>query len=55
MSAELLALAERQVAELSRPLSDRKAETVTDRLPQLPNAMLRPPSAFAPPADAARL
>jgi len=30
--AELLALAERQVAELSRPLSDRKAETVTDRL-----------------------
>lgn len=30
--AELLALAERQVAELSRPLSDRKAETVTDCL-----------------------
>ena len=30
--AELLALAERQVAEPSRPLSDRKAETVTDRL-----------------------
>ena len=27
--AELLALAERQVAEPSRPLSDRKAETVT--------------------------
>ena len=55
MSAELLALAERQVAELNRPLSDRKAETVTDRLPQLRDAMLHPPSAFAPPADAARL
>jgi len=32
VQAELLALADRQVSEWSRPLNDRKAELVTDRL-----------------------